>query len=341
MGPLFLTIFCTIDAGNLVIWVWAHSSADCGTKGTGKGQPYTPRQREMLGSDCTQLGELGAASSKRKRSRQERAAEGSALLAMPSWQLLSGPTREIVEDGMAFMEEAIASEKRRALAEGKSVPVRPAGAHSVLAMEINPGEGFQGNGVGLAGVGDQALIQAHRMHGTAPTAPALCPTREMCTDRSHVANALPLCGQLMAPAGALSCVADVSFPLQGFLGGPAAMLPAPFFVMQHPYAPQAAMSSSPSMQPTPGQWPPGHRRTYLDEAAVVQIFLAKHSKPGVRDLNLSGRLAREYGVTAKAVRDIWTMRTWKSVTEPYRNQCANAAAAESEEESPQDVGEDD
>ena len=34
---------------------------------------------------------------------------------------------------------------------------------------------------------------------------------------------------------------------------------------------------------------------------------------------LSGMLGRRYGMTAKAVRDIWNLRTWAKVTAPFWN----------------------
>ena len=250
-----------------------------------------------------------------KRSRQDRAPDEPALLiTRPSWQLLSGPTRAIVEDGMALMEEESASEKRRAVEPGKSVRVH-AQAGPPWEMPFSLGKGFEAGAVGT---------QAHRMHGSVPSALSRCPTKDM--------QLAALQGMAQGRAGAPS----VPFQLQSFPGGPAAILPAPFFMVQQPYlhAPQAG-------QHWPSESPTGQRRTYLDEAAVVHIFRAKHSNPGVRDLNLSGKLAREYGVTAKAVRDIWNSRTWKSVTEPYRNQYANAAQPEPEHDSPQDAEGDD
>jgi len=62
-------------------------------------------------------------------------------------------------------------------------------------------------------------------------------------------------------------------------------------------------------------------RAYLDADAVTQIYLAKHASAEARTSksDLSVRLAHQYGVTAKTVRDIWKRRTWKTVTEPYWN----------------------
>jgi len=60
-------------------------------------------------------------------------------------------------------------------------------------------------------------------------------------------------------------------------------------------------------------------RAALDEAAVIQIFLAKFASAEARGSrsDLSAKLGEEYGVTSKCVRDIWKMRTWKHVTLPY------------------------
>ena len=83
-----------------------------------------------------------------------------------------------------------------------------------------------------------------------------------------------------------------------------------------PIAAAAAGATRPSL-PLP------RKRASLDEDAVVKIFLANkiskspeetHAGPGLRC-----SLARHYGVTEKAVRDIWTGRTWKRITAPYWN----------------------
>ena len=53
----------------------------------------------------------------------------------------------------------------------------------------------------------------------------------------------------------------------------------------------------------------------LDVVSVVRIFLAKYDTPwGALDRGLSTRLAAEFGVSNRAVRDIWNKRTWTSVT---------------------------
>jgi len=62
-------------------------------------------------------------------------------------------------------------------------------------------------------------------------------------------------------------------------------------------------------------------RAQLDEASAARIFLAKYASAEAMGSksDLSGRLALQYGVTAKAVRDIWNGRTWKKATQPYWN----------------------
>ena len=58
------------------------------------------------------------------------------------------------------------------------------------------------------------------------------------------------------------------------------------------------------------------KRATLDEASVVRIFLSKQYSKGP---DLRRWLALQHGVTEKAVRDIWTGRTWRRVTAPYWN----------------------
>ena len=61
----------------------------------------------------------------------------------------------------------------------------------------------------------------------------------------------------------------------------------------------------------------------MDDASAVRIFLAKYASADGSKADLSGELALQYGVTAKAVRDIWNTRTWKKAvtkaTQPYWN----------------------
>jgi hypothetical protein len=63
--------------------------------------------------------------------------------------------------------------------------------------------------------------------------------------------------------------------------------------------------------------PPSSKMTQskLNAVSVKKIFIAKRQKKGHRS-GLSILLGRQYGVTSKAVRDIWNGRTWAKVTEP-------------------------
>jgi hypothetical protein len=55
--------------------------------------------------------------------------------------------------------------------------------------------------------------------------------------------------------------------------------------------------------------------TKLNKEAALEIFQAKCCNGGKRS-RLSAILGRRYGITAKAVRDIWNGRTWANVTKP-------------------------
>ena len=53
----------------------------------------------------------------------------------------------------------------------------------------------------------------------------------------------------------------------------------------------------------------------LDQEAAIAIYLAKASRTP-RD-STSATLATRYNITMKAVRDVWTLRTWVWTTMPY------------------------
>ena len=53
----------------------------------------------------------------------------------------------------------------------------------------------------------------------------------------------------------------------------------------------------------------------LTEEAAVAIFVAKHTHT-TRD-SLSNKLAHQYNITSKSVRDIWNLRTWGWATLPH------------------------
>ena len=85
--------------------------------------------------------------------------------------------------------------------------------------------------------------------------------------------------------------------------------------------PTTALAPSPvpggqRLGPTPAAPSCKRKRASLDEKSAVEIFLAKRTMRGARS-GLSRRLADKYGVTAKAVRDVWVMRTWTNATKQY------------------------
>mgnify|MGYP000716238682 CR=1 FL=1 len=57
---------------------------------------------------------------------------------------------------------------------------------------------------------------------------------------------------------------------------------------------------------------------YINASQAIEIFLAK-ARRKARD-PASRMLAEEYGISMKAVRDIWNFRTWKWETMPYWSQ---------------------
>ena len=62
---------------------------------------------------------------------------------------------------------------------------------------------------------------------------------------------------------------------------------------------------------------PRRCRTVITKHEAIQIFVAKHSH--TTGDHQAARLGLEFGLTNKAIRDIWTMRTWALATKPYRN----------------------
>ena len=81
--------------------------------------------------------------------------------------------------------------------------------------------------------------------------------------------------------------------------------PAKSHLQQHPEEAGPARAAQDELHP---------RAQYkLNAVSAAHIFLQKRALP--YDLDLSTRLAAQYGVTTKAVRDIWNRRTWTSVTD--------------------------
>jgi hypothetical protein len=56
-------------------------------------------------------------------------------------------------------------------------------------------------------------------------------------------------------------------------------------------------------------------RTISSNAAILIFNAAKHNRTK-RD-RLAHRFAKEFGITPKAVRDIWNLRTWVHTTKPF------------------------
>ena len=70
--------------------------------------------------------------------------------------------------------------------------------------------------------------------------------------------------------------------------------------------------------------------TITEEEAVI-IFRANKAERVKRD-RLASRLADEYGITAKAVRDIWSLRTWIRATKPHWTSDDHTRSANKKEE---------
>ena len=58
------------------------------------------------------------------------------------------------------------------------------------------------------------------------------------------------------------------------------------------------------------------RMTKISQEVAISIFMAKKSRRSKRD-NLASTLAARYGITPRAVRDIWNLRTWAHATQPF------------------------
>jgi len=68
---------------------------------------------------------------------------------------------------------------------------------------------------------------------------------------------------------------------------------------------------------SPGKTSASHRGVCSISAYdAIHIFVAAKHDRAKRD-GLAIRLANDFGITAKAVRDIWNLRTWAQVTKPF------------------------
>ena len=50
---------------------------------------------------------------------------------------------------------------------------------------------------------------------------------------------------------------------------------------------------------------------------AIAIFRAKHTRASTRCDNLSTKLAAQYNISQRTVRDIWNLRTWTHATVPF------------------------
>lgn len=55
----------------------------------------------------------------------------------------------------------------------------------------------------------------------------------------------------------------------------------------------------------------------ISEKGAVLIYLSKKVQASRRGDGLAMRLAEKFGITAKAVRDIWSLRSWAATTRPH------------------------
>lgn len=58
------------------------------------------------------------------------------------------------------------------------------------------------------------------------------------------------------------------------------------------------------------------KRCVISANEAIQIFVAKQHNHEIGD-HLASRLATEFSLTNKAIRDIWNLRTWGPATKPY------------------------
>jgi len=68
--------------------------------------------------------------------------------------------------------------------------------------------------------------------------------------------------------------------------------------------------------PSPGRISQGRGMCTISSIDAVLIFKSAKHDCTKRD-RLANRFAKEFGITAKAVRDIWNLRTWAQTTKPF------------------------
>ena len=265
---------------------------------------------------------------------------GLPLPVRPRWLRVN--EQELMDAALAFMETACekdaqaSAKKLRANPEKRRLPASLQMALAPAAGDHSTGSGAFGAGASCDGSGWQGWAQSAPMHRQFP------PTG---------AHGGP---HGLQPAAFVDGIGTQQ--AYGAHGGPHGLQPGAFvdgvgtqhaFLSGQPFPAQGIVHPRPwgaGAVPSPAQPPPmeagpwgaraaqllptmARKRASLDEVTVVRIFLAKHANPGARDTSLCRRLAHQYGVTDKAVRDIWNMRTWKHVTESYWMACAGNAGA--------------
>ena len=258
---------------------------------------------------------------------------GLPLPVRPRWPHVN--EQELMDAALAFMETACEKDaqayakKLRANPQERRLPASLQMALAPAAGGHSTGSSALGMGASCDGSGWQAWAESAPMHWQFPPTGAhggphgLQPAAFMDgggTQQAYGAHGGPY---RLQPAAFMdgggtqhAFTLGQPFPAQGTVhprpwgagGVPSPAQPPPM---------EAGLWGAGAAQLLPALAPFARKRASLDEASVVRIFLAKHANPGAKDTSLCRRLAHQYGVTDKAVRDIWNMRTWKHVTESY------------------------
>jgi hypothetical protein len=236
-------------------------------------------------------------------SQRERRARDMPPCA--SWAGLAAPSRALMEEALAFMDsaEAGADSPGRAAPAARAI-VKDAVAFlggAAAAREPEEGSSSGSTRPRLSKQGSMEMASCLSRQGTVPGA-----RRDPECKGAQVQ--LALSGAMSrAPGGGLWGHAPSSSLLWHTVV-PAVNGGQPTF----PVFASAGQSTAGMalIQAFPGgvhRRLEARERTYLDDAAVIHIFLAKRTKPGRRS-GLASALSEEYGVTSKAIRDIWKLR---------------------------------
>ena len=235
--------------------------------------------------------EFGVASSSAASAHDGSTRKSVLLPTRPRW-----PRNALMDEAMDAMDGAIPPAKRQrqecALEADQCSPSGEMRSHSCATSSPRPGSwGRPGPQIREA---TPTLLSAPALPSSLPSAP----------------GASPLLSALVAPTRAIAHnTVTIPEPRRHLQAAP---------VVASTTSPFLAAASAPLSGKQPLATSSPNSRPHLDETSVIQIFLAGNlDNVGTRDASLSGRLAQQYGVTAKTVRDIWSRRTWWSVTEPY------------------------